>query len=71
MMNWRELLDQAKQEPDPTRRRDLCPRARRLIQDRQLDLVHLPGDHRQEEEALQAVLRELWVIENARDTIQS
>ncbi len=35
--------------------------------DRQLNLVHLPGDHRQEEEALQAALRQLWVIENAMD----
>ena len=62
--NWREVYALAGQEKDPARLPEICARARRLIQDRQLKLATFSRIHDDEIAELEAALRHLWVMEN-------
>jgi hypothetical protein len=61
--NWREVYAAARQEKDPARIPEICARARRLIQDRQLQLATFSRIHDHEITELEAALRELWIME--------
>jgi hypothetical protein len=64
--SWREAYALARQEKDPARIPEMCARARRLIQDRELQLSTFGHMHDEEITALEAALRELWVIEQKK-----
>jgi hypothetical protein len=64
--SWREAYPRARQEKDPARIPEMCARARRLIQDRELQLATFRHIHDEEITELQAALRELWVIEQKK-----
>ena len=61
--NWRELYALARQEKDPARIPDICARARRAIQERQIQLASFSRIHDDEIEELDTALRDVWVIE--------
>ena len=65
--NWRELYAVARQEKDPARIPEICARARRLIQDRELALATFTHIHDGEITELEAALRELWVMEQKKE----
>jgi hypothetical protein len=65
--NWRDAYALARQEKDPARIPELCARARRLIQDRQLQLATFGHIHDEEITELEAALRELWVMEQKKE----
>lgn len=62
-LNWREVYALARQEKDPVRLPEICARARRLIQDRQLELATFSRIHDDEITELEAALRHLWIME--------
>jgi hypothetical protein len=62
--NWREVYALARQEKDPARIPEICARARRLIQNRQLELASSSRSHDDEITELEAALRELWIMED-------
>jgi hypothetical protein len=64
--NWREVYALARQEKDPARIAEICAHARRLIQDRQLELATFGHIHDEEITELEAALRELWVTEQKK-----
>jgi hypothetical protein len=64
--SWREAYALARQEKDPARIPEMCARARRLIQNRELRLASFGHIHDEEITELQAALRELWVIEQKK-----
>ena len=64
--NWREVYALARQEKDPARIPELCARARRLIQNRQLELATFSRIHDYEIAELEAALRDVWVIEQKK-----
>jgi hypothetical protein len=61
--SWREAYALARQEKDPARITEMCARARRIIQDRELQLATFGHIHDEEITELQAALRELWELE--------
>lgn len=63
-LNWREVFARARQERDPARTPEVCARARRLIQNRQLELATFSRIHDEEIAELEAALRQLWMMEN-------
>jgi hypothetical protein len=65
-LNWREADALARQEKDPAQIPEICARARRLIQNRQLELATFSHMHDDEITELEAALRELWVMEQRR-----
>jgi hypothetical protein len=66
--NWREAYALARrQEKDPARIPEICARARRLIQNRQLQLATFSHMHDDEITELEAALRELWVMEQKNE----
>ena len=65
--NWREVYALARQEKDPARLPEICARARRLIQDRQLELSTFSRIHDEEITELEAALRELWVMDQKKE----
>jgi hypothetical protein len=62
--NWREVYALARKEKDPARIPEICARARRLIQNRQLELATFSRIHDDEITELEAALRELWIMED-------
>jgi hypothetical protein len=62
--SWREVYSLARQEKDPARIPEICARARRLIQNRQLELATFSRIHDDEITELEAALRELWIMED-------
>ena len=64
--NWREVYALARQEKDPARILEICARARRLIQNRQLELATFSRIHDDEVAELDAALRDVWVIEQKK-----
>ena len=64
--NWREVYAHARQEKDPARIPEICARARRLIQNRQLELATFSRIHDDEIAELEAALRDVWVIEQKK-----
>jgi hypothetical protein len=65
--SWRQLYDLANQEIDPERQRQLCAQARRLIQDRLLQLRASSAED-PETGTLERALRELWNIDRNADS---
>jgi hypothetical protein len=65
-LNWREADALARQEKDPAQIPEICARARRLIQNRQLELATFSHMHDDEITELEAALRELWVMEQKK-----
>jgi hypothetical protein len=61
--SWRKIYALAQEAPDPARRRELCAQARRLIQDRQLQLATSSRIDEHEVAELEAALRALWELE--------
>jgi hypothetical protein len=61
--SWREVYALAQQEKNPARRQEICRHARRVIQDRQLQLATFSRLHDDEIAELEAALRHLWEIE--------
>jgi hypothetical protein len=65
--DWQRAYLLAKSETDADRRNELCDRARRLIQDRSLELASSSAEQQQkqdEEDQLNKALRELWMLQN-------
>ena len=62
--NWRPLYQLARSEKDPRKQQELCDRARRLIQERSLELAEDKIPDPAEENALNDALRELWKLQN-------
>lgn len=60
--NWREVYALARQEKDPARIPEICARARRLIQERQIQLATFSRIHDDEIGELEAALRHVWEI---------
>jgi hypothetical protein len=61
--NWREVYALARQEKDPARIPDICARARRAIQERQIQLATFSRIHDEEIGELETALRHVWEIE--------
>lgn len=61
--SWHEVYALARQEKDPARIPEICARARRTIQDRQIQLATFIHIHDDEIGELEAALRDLWEIE--------
>jgi hypothetical protein len=51
-------------EKDPRKQHELCHDARRLIQDRSLELAEAKAPDPAEDNALNEALRELWKLQN-------
>jgi len=64
--NWREVYALARQEKDPVRIPEICASARRLIQNRPLELATFNRIHDDEIAEVEAALRDLWVIEQKK-----
>jgi len=64
--DWREVYALARQEKDPARIPEICARARRIIQNRQLELATFSRIHDDEVAELDAALRDVWVIEQKK-----
>jgi hypothetical protein len=64
--SWREVYALARQEKDPARIPEICARARRLIQNRQLELATFNRIHDDEIAELEAALRDVWAIEQKK-----
>ena len=66
--DWKQLFQLAHSEKDAAQRNILCEQARRLINDRSLELAEkkLQGhiDSTAEENALHQALRDLWMLQN-------
>jgi hypothetical protein len=70
-LDWRIFYEAAKHETDPARLTEICAKARRLIQDRELDLAAEPGNHEEELETLREALRTLWTLEHGPEPPQN
>jgi len=65
--DWKLIYQLAKSEKDPQRRSELCERARRLIQDRSLQMADGETGHEfnpMEENELNQALRDLWILQS-------
>jgi len=60
--DWRKVYASARVELDPARQLDLCKQARRLVQERLIELASLNGIDGERIE-LEESLRDLFVIE--------
>lgn len=62
--DWKRLYRLVQSEKDPQKQKDLCERARRLIQERSIALAESNLRNAAEEDDLRAALRELWKLQN-------
>jgi hypothetical protein len=61
--DWRDLYARAQREKNPERLPETCARARRAIQERQIQLATFSRIHDDEITELETALRRLWQIE--------